>query len=132
MTRLPIFATLTLAASLAWAPAAMAQTQQQRQPPAKQPPPAAQQQQSYGEDELKSYASARLEVQRLNQTYQPQIRAAGSPQKQQQIQQQALQKMASAVRAQGLSVEKYNEISQAVQANPQLASQVQGYIDEGK
>lgn len=116
----------------------MAQTppQQQRPPAAQQQqqrPPAAQPQQpakNYDQQELKSYASARVEVQRLNQEYQPQIRAAGSPQKQQQLHQQALQQMAAAVRDQGLSVKKYNEISRAVQTNPQLASRVQSYIDE--
>ena len=109
--------------------------QSQQQPPAaQQQPPAAQQQpgsaQNYDKGELKSYASAMLQVQRLNQAYQPQIRAATTPEKQQQVQQQALQQMAAAVRAEGLSVEKYNEISRAMQGNPQVADEVRGYLKE--
>jgi hypothetical protein len=129
--RLPALAASIFAASLALTPAAMGQSQQQP-PAAQQQPPAAQQQpgsaQNYDKGELKSYASAMLQVQRLNQAYQPQIRAATTPEKQQQVQQQALQQMAAAVRAEGLSVEKYNEISRAMQGNPQVADEVRGYL----
>lgn len=83
------------------------------------------------EEKLKSFAVAFLEVSRINQTYQPQIQAAGSPEDEQRIRQQAGADMIQAVdSSQGISVEEYNMIIQAAQVDPELAQRINGHITE--
>lgn len=80
---------------------------------------------------LKSFAVAFLEVSEVTQEYQPQIAAAGSAEAQQKLQQEAGKKMVEAVsKADGISVEEYNSIIQAAQANPELAQRINGHITE--
>src|SRR5690606_4547040 len=74
-----------------------------------------------GEDKLKSFATAFLQVNKVTQQYQPQIAAAGTPEDQQRLRQEAGEKMVEAVNAsEGISVDEYNSIIQAAQANPEL------------
>lgn len=80
---------------------------------------------------LKSFAVAFLQVSGVTQEYQPQIAAAGSAEAQQKLQQEAGQKMVEAVsKADGISVDEYNSIIQAAQANPELAQRINGHITE--
>lgn len=132
--RLPIFAIplLAIALSVAGLSAAKAQSsgaqQQQQTPGAQQQQQTPQSSQNFSEEDLKSYAVAALQVQQINQNYQPQLQAAGSPEKKQAVQQEAMGKMVQAVQQEGLSVDKYNEISAAIQSDPQVADQVRGYM----
>lgn len=83
------------------------------------------------DEKLKSFAVAFLEVSKINQTYQPQIQAAGSPEDEQRIRQQAGADMIQAVdSSQGISVEEYNMIIQAAQVDPELAQRINGHITE--
>lgn len=84
-----------------------------------------------GEDKLKSFATAFLQVNKVTQQYQPQIAAAGTPEDQQRLRQEAGEKMVEAVNAsEGISVDEYNSIIQAAQANPELAQRINGHITE--
>jgi len=84
-----------------------------------------------GEDKLKSFATAFLEVNKLTQQYQPQISAAGTPEDQQRLRQEAGQKMVEAVNgSEGISVDEYNSIIQAAQTDPELAQRINGHITE--
>lgn len=133
-----IFSSRTLAALLAASamavavPLASAQEAQQQQPPAASPgfeqpeAPAA----DVAEEDLQRFALAAIEVQRVNQTYAPQLQEAQSPEQQQQIRQQANQAAAQAVQEVGLTVEQYNDISRIAVQNPQVAEQVNQYIEE--
>lgn len=83
------------------------------------------------DEKLKSFAVAFLEVSRINQTYQPQLQAADSPEDEQRLRQQAGADMIQAVdSSQGISVEEYNMIIQAAQVDPELAQRINGHITE--
>ena len=80
---------------------------------------------------LKSFAVAFLEVAKVNQSYQPQIEQAGSPEDQQRLRQEAGEKMVEAVNeADGITVDEYNVIIQAAQTDPELAQRINGHITE--
>ena len=86
---------------------------------------------SVDDDKLKSFAVAFLEVTRVTQAYQPQIAAAGTPEDQQRLQQEAGEKMVEAVNeAEGITVDEYNMIIQAAQTDPELAQKINGHITE--
>lgn len=120
--RLPVLTAIAVASSVAWTSPTLSQDTKQTQPP--------QQQQAapISEGQLKSYAVAAAEVQRISASFQPRIRAADTPADRQQVQQEALDQMADAVRANGFSVQQYNQITQRVQADPQLSRRLQNYL----
>lgn len=120
MTRL-LAAAVVLCTGMAWAPAGAAQVEQ---------PPAAQPLQSFTDSELKSFAVAVIEVSRINDTYLPIFYAAKTPEEQQVVEKKATDEMVQAVRKQGISVDKYQQILQHAQSNPQVASRVDQYIQE--
>lgn len=123
-------AALALAAGPTWYSSTYAQTQQQSPQQRQQQPPQQPggQAQNFSDQELKTYAGARLEVRRINQAYQPKAQQAQTEEQQQKLQQQALENIKSAIREEGISVEKYNRITMAVRNDPELASQVQNYM----
>ena len=125
MTR---FAALTaaLAVSAYCATGAAAQTSA---PPPQQPPPAATQ--SFNQADLKNYAAASVAIDRISMNWQPRIQKAPADQRA-AIQSQAQKQMVEAVREEGLSVSKYNQISQASRTNPQVANQIRQYVAEAK
>ena len=104
---------------LAAAPAAMAQS-------------AAQQQAAISDTDLKTFAVAAKDVQKINQDYVPAYQAAQTDEQRAAIQQEAMGKMAQAVKDKGLSVEKYNQIVSAAQADPEVARQVDSYAQQAK
>ena len=86
---------------------------------------------SVDDDKLKSFAVAFLEVTKVTQEYQPQIAAAGTPEDQQRLQQEAGERMVEAVNeADGITVDEYNMIIQAAQTDPELAQKINGHITE--
>lgn len=128
-------AALAMALGAAWAPAAVAQTGQQQRPPQQQQRPPQQQQppaqtESFDESELKSYATAALQVQQIRQSYAPRMQSTESREEQEKLQQEAMTKMSEAVQGEGLDVETYNKITTAVQNDPNLANQVHNLMAE--
>ncbi|TVR83724.1 MAG: DUF4168 domain-containing protein [Rhodospirillales bacterium] len=85
---------------------------------------------NYSEEELRSYAAAAIEVQRINETFQPQLQAAETPEEVQAVREQATGQMVEAVEDEGLSVDRYNQIFQAAQADPEVAEQISRYVQE--
>ncbi|TVR96385.1 MAG: DUF4168 domain-containing protein [Rhodospirillales bacterium] len=85
---------------------------------------------AYTDEELRAYAAAAIEVQRINEAFQPQLQAADSPEDVEAVRVEATGKMVEAVEDEGLSVERYNEIFQAAQADPAVAEQVSRYVQE--
>ena len=87
--------------------------------------------QSTDDAKLKSFAVAFIEVTRVTQSYQPQIESAGSEEDQQRLREEAGEKMVEAVNgAEGITLDEYNTIIQAAQANPELAQRINGHIAE--
>lgn len=115
---------------LAGATAAFPQTTQQPGT-ATQQPGAAQTAPAYSDSELKSFAVAVLEVQRINDAYVQRLSTAATPEEQQQLRRSASQEMVRAVEKEGMSVDKYKEIMSHAQTNPAVAERVKEHIRSG-
>ncbi len=116
-----------IALGLAWAPpAALAQ---QAPGQGEMPPPAAA---KYDSDDLKSYASAVVELRKINEEYTKRLQSAGSPEEQQSVREEATGKMVEAIEEEGLTVEKYNDIYNAALTDPQIAQEVNEYLREAQ
>lgn len=109
------------AAALTFAGAAAAQNQA---PTPQQQAPA-----QVSDQELKSFAEATVEVQKISQDYEPRIQSAPDQQAGQELRQQAQAEMVSAVEAKGLTVEKYQEIYHLAQLDPQVRQRVASMIE---
>jgi hypothetical protein len=108
----------------AWAPIALAETDDSTPPSASSEQAAA----PYSDAELKSFAVALLEVDRIKTTYAPKL--ALTLRAQQEVKQAASQEMVQALKQHGMSVDKYQEILINVQTNPALAGKVDHYLKE--
>jgi len=117
-----------LALAAAFTPAAVAQ--QASPPPSTQAPTSAAAQPS--DEELQTFASAALEVREIGAEWQPRITEADSEEQAAEIQTQARDEMVEAVEQKGLSVERYNEITQQVRSSPELAEKVTTYMQEAR
>lgn len=116
-----LFAALALAAASGFvaAPVAMAQSE-------------AQQQTVVSPDELKTFAGAAKEVQKINQSYQPSYQSARTPDQKQAIEREAMGKMTQAVQAKGMTIQKYNQIMQIAQTDPEVGRQVDEYARQAR
>ncbi|MFF7399506.1 DUF4168 domain-containing protein [Achromobacter sp. NPDC008082] len=109
-----------LTTALSGAPAL---AQNASQPPAAQPqmaPAIAQP----TDQQLQRFASASQKVSGVVDEYRPKVEAAKTDDAKQKVVQEADAKMVQLVRADGLTVEEFNGIGQAVQQNPQLKQRV--------
>ena len=120
------FLTVTLALlGTAWAPIALAESDESAPEQSASPEkPAA----PYSDAELRSFAVALLEVDRIKTTYAPKL--ALTLLAQQQVKRAASEEMVQALKEQGMSVDKYQEILINVQTNPAVAGKVDGYLKE--
>jgi hypothetical protein len=112
-----------IALGIAWAPLALAQGA----PPAA-PITAPQSAIDFTDADLKSFAVAVIHVSQINDTYLPVYQAAKTPEEQQLVEQKATDEMVQAVKKQGMSVEKYQEILTHAKSNPQVANRVDQLI----
>jgi hypothetical protein len=99
------------------------------QGPDRQPAPEAQQPApSYSDAELKSFAVAVVQVQRINDAYLPKLKTASTPEEQQQVEKTATSEMVKAVQKEGMTVEKYKQIMNHAQSNPEIGDRVMKHI----
>jgi hypothetical protein len=112
-----------IALGISWAPLALAQGA----PPAA-PITAPQSAIDFTDADLKSFAVAVIHVSQINDTYLPVYQAAKTPEEQQLVEQKATDEMVQAVKKQGMSVEKYQEILTHAKSNPQVANRVDQLI----
>ena len=87
--------------------------------PAAEAPAAAPAAGGFTDAELKSFGAAMTEIQKINSEYSPKLAGADGPTKA-TVQKEMIGKMGAAVQASGLSPDKYNEISAAVQKDAAL------------
>ena len=80
------------------------------------------------QQQLQTFATAALEVQRISDDYQSKFEASNTPQERQKIQQEATDKMTKAVEEQGLTVDQYNQVARAAQADANVAKQINDYL----
>lgn len=87
-----------------------------------QPPGAEQQmpQVEVSDADLELFVKAREKVGEVRQSFQEQMAAAESSEEAQELQQAASGEMVSAVESFGLTVNEYNQIAYAIQAQPEL------------
>jgi hypothetical protein len=118
--------TTILAAGLfgALACASIAQAQMPATPAAPTAPAAG----GFTDEELKQFGSAMTEVQKVNSEYAPKLAAADAASKA-TVQTEMVGKMGAAVQASGLSPEKYNEISAAVQKDTALRERLTAVLN---
>ena len=76
------------------------------------------------DQQLQRFASASQKVSGVVDEYRPKVDAAKTDDAKQKVVQEADAKMVQLVRADGLTVEEFNGIGQAVQQNPQLKQRV--------
>lgn len=108
-----------LAAGLLGAVTCAASAQAQTAPAAEAPAAAAPAAGGFTDAELKSFGAAMTEIQKINAEYSPKLAGADGPTKA-TVQKEMIGKMGAAVQASGLSPEKYNEMSAAVQKDSAL------------
>ncbi|WMD21152.1 DUF4168 domain-containing protein [Achromobacter seleniivolatilans] len=76
------------------------------------------------DQQLQRFASASQKISGVVDEYRPKVDAAKTDDAKQKVVQEADAKMVKLVRADGLSVEEFNGIGQAVQQDPQLKQRV--------
>lgn len=102
----------------------------QQQQPAEQPPvqPPAEQQTmppaEVNEEQLEAFADAALDVQRVQQEFSAELQQVDDPERIEELQMQAHEQAAQAVEDKGLTIEEYNTILQAANADPELYSTI--------
>lgn len=108
-----------LAAGLLSAVTFSASAQAQTAPAADAPAAAAPAAGGFTDADLKSFGAAMTEVQKINGEYSPKLAGADGPTKA-TVQKEMISKMGAAVQATGLTPEKYNQMSAAVQKDSAL------------
>ena len=116
-----ILAAAAFALATSWAPVVLAQ--------AGATPPA-QAARDFSHTELKTFASALVQVSRINDNYLPIYHAAKSPEEQQAVEKKAAEEMVQAVENTGLSVAQYHEILHHARANPEIANRINEHVKE--
>lgn len=81
-------------------------------------------------EQLKSFAAATLQVERLGDKWTPRIAAADGPSQEEKLRLQAMDELSKAIRRHGLTVDEYNRIKSAVQIDPDTARIVEDYRRE--
>lgn len=84
---------------------------------------------SVSDAELQEYTDATHQVQEIRQEYSGQLEGIQDQEKARKLQQKANQEMVSAVQDTGMSVEEYNQLSQKIRENPELAQRVQQMLE---
>ncbi len=89
-----------------------------------------QQQPQISEHHLEAFIAAEQDVRTLQMQFQQQAGAVSSQEEMQQLQQQAHTQMAQAIESNGLDVDTYNTIANAVQTDPAIRSQYSDMVAE--
>jgi len=80
--------------------------------------------------ELKAFAKAYVDYQKIRRTYTPALEQAKDPARKKEIEQEANAKIKRSLDAQGLSVARYNQIFAQVNSNPPLRKRVLQQVEE--
>ena len=116
-----------LAAGLLGATAFAASAQAQTAPaaaPAAEAPAAG----GFSDADLKAFGSAMTEIQKISGEYTPKMAGADGPTKA-EVQKEIIGKMGAAVQASGLSPQKYNDMSAAVQKDAALRTRLTNVLN---
>lgn len=81
------------------------------------------------DQELKSFASAYLKVAAIQEAYAPRLESAQTAEQTMQLQQEASDAMVEAIEEEGLDVEAYNTVANAVTSDPELADRLRKIVE---
>jgi GTP1/Obg family GTP-binding protein len=84
------------------------------------------------ETQLRSFAKAYVEVQKLREFYEPQLGTTQDPQKANEIEREARSKMTEAIAREGLTLDSYGQIVQTANADDALRKKIIELITEEK
>lgn len=120
---------LAIAAALGFAaPAAFAQSVQPAVAQSSSPLPAPIP--SFSDTELKVFAAAVVDVQRVTDAYMPKLKAATTIEDQQKIEETASAEMTRVVENRGMTATRFSQILELTKVSPQLADRVRWHIHE--
>ncbi|HKU69843.1 MAG TPA: DUF4168 domain-containing protein [Burkholderiales bacterium] len=85
---------------------------------------------AFSDDELKTFVVAVIEVQRINQNYLNRVNTATTKEEQDGMLQSAADEMTEVVQKNGMTVDRFTEILNHAQMNPQLASRVRKHMHD--
>jgi Domain of unknown function (DUF4168) len=111
---------------VAYTPTLLAQTDSNQSASTDQSAPSEESAPTYSDRELHSFAVALLEVERIKSSYAPKLEQ--NLREQAQVKQAASLEFLQALKQQGMSIDKYQEMLATVQSNPQLAAKVTEYV----
>lgn len=83
----------------------------------------------FSEGDLEKFAEAKTEVDEIRSKYSDALGRVDEPEKARELQDKYGQQMVESIRDRDLSVEKYNQISRAMQGNPDLKEKIDGMAD---
>ena len=91
-------------------------------------PPLEQSANAYSDTDLRQFAAAVVEVQRITDTYIPQLRSAASAEERDLVHAAASVEMTRAVEKEGMSPEKFHDILSLARADPGVAARIRAHI----
>lgn len=118
------FASVSLLLSM-FLPASMVRAQE-----APSGPSTPSEQRAIGDNELRSFAKAYLEFEKIRVEYAPKMGAANTAQEKGMVEEEAVVKFGKAVEKEGLTMQQYSVLYQIVSADQQLREKVLRLIDE--
>jgi hypothetical protein len=101
-----------------------------QQPSAQQPSPA--QQTDVNETELRSFAKVYVQIQKIRETYELQLKQAKTAEEGKQIETEEVLKMHQAIAQEGMSEDNYKRIIDIAHADEGVRKKLLGFIDEEK
>lgn len=84
------------------------------------------------ESQLRPFARAYVEVQKIREFYEPQLGTAQDPQKANEVEREAKSKITDAIVKEGLTLDSYSQIVQTANADETLRKRIIELIDEEK
>src|SRR6266542_2044893 len=87
---------------------------------------------SVDDGQLKSFAKVYVQVEKIRETYGPQLKETQDPQKRVEIQKEAKSKIDKALAKEGLTVESYSQTVQAVNGNDEPSKEAIEMIDKAR
>jgi uncharacterized protein DUF4168 len=79
---------------------------------------------------LRSFAKVYVQVEKIRQTYGPQLKETQDPQKNMEIQKEAKSKVDAALAQEGMTVESYSQVVQTMNGNDELRKKAIEFIDQ--
>jgi rubrerythrin len=83
-----------------------------------------------GESDLRAFAKAYIEFEKIRGEYEPKLNTANTPQEKGAVEQEAVAKLNKAVENEGLTMQQYGALYQTVSVDPQLREKILRLIDE--